>query len=132
MNRPLLLISLFLTATLAACSTPVDLDESAADTSSQTERDDTTATQASNTAMDGSPSDSAMTGDSEHRCDADPAQQFVGESGSSELESQVKEATGSKQVRTLRPDDVITMEYNPERINLRLDDDGVITSIGCG
>ena len=34
--------------------------------------------------------------------------------------------------RTLRPGQVITMEYNPERINLRLDNRDVIESLGCG
>ncbi|WP_106746325.1 I78 family peptidase inhibitor [Yoonia maritima] len=35
-------------------------------------------------------------------------------------------------VRTIRPDDIVTMDYRQERINFRIDANEIITSITCG
>jgi len=35
-------------------------------------------------------------------------------------------------VRWIEPDGLVTLDYNPERINFKLDADGVITRIYCG
>lgn len=112
------------TALIVACSTPVDLSESAEHRSPDTSVSDS-ATNGSPAGMD------AMSG-SEYRCDADPAQTLLGQTVSSDIEARAKELSGSKTVRTLRPDNVITMEYNPQRINLRVDEQDAITSVGCG
>ena len=34
--------------------------------------------------------------------------------------------------RIIRPGDAVTMDFNPERINFRLDDTGRIIAIDCG
>ena len=34
--------------------------------------------------------------------------------------------------RVIRPNDMVTMDFNPERINFRLDDTGRIIAIDCG
>ena len=34
--------------------------------------------------------------------------------------------------RVIRPGDAVTMDFNPERINFRLDDTGRIIAIDCG
>ncbi len=68
----------------------------------------------------------------EHRCDADPAQSLLGTAFSKRAEAEAIHLSGSRHARTLRPGQVITMEYDPERVTLRLDDGGKIVSIGCG
>ncbi len=35
-------------------------------------------------------------------------------------------------VRIIRPGDVITMDYNPNRLNLVVDGNGIITRVYCG
>lgn len=69
---------------------------------------------------------------SEFRCDADPAQKMVGQKYSDSIAEQARKASGSRTVRTLRPRQVITLEYDPERLTLRLDGNDVIEAIGCG
>lgn len=35
-------------------------------------------------------------------------------------------------VRTIRPEDMVTMDFNPARTNIRLDENGRIVEITCG
>ncbi len=111
MNKMVLSSIVALSGLLAACSTPVDLDAPRA------------------TPSNGS---SSLFSNSQYRCDADPAQALVGQNYTSSIDQEARALSGSKTVRTLRPDQVITMEYDPERINLRLDERDVITTVGCG
>jgi|SRR5690625_433726 len=100
---------------IAACST-VDLDSSSSSASSS----------------GSSSSSSSLYAESANRCDADPAQSLIGETVSDKVEAEAKKLSGAAIVRTLRPRDVITMEYNHERVNIRVDDEDVVTSVGCG
>ncbi len=110
MNKMILTSVVALSGLLAACASTVNLDAPRTPSSSS----------------------SSLFSDSEYRCNADPAQTLVGQTYSSNLEQQARTLSGSRTVRTLRPGQVITMEYDPERINLRLDKDDVIVTIGCG
>lgn len=110
---------------LAACSTPVDLSEPSASRS-------TASGSSADAALNGSPAGLGATGQDEYRCDADPAQSLLGQTVNSDVEAEAKALSGAKTVRTLRPKNVITMEYNPQRINLRVDEQDAITSVGCG
>ena len=99
-----------LSGLLVACTSAVDLDAPRTSTGTS----------------------SSMFASSEFRCDADPAQKLVGQPYTESLEQEALTLSGSKTVRTLRPRQVITMEYDPERVNLRLDEQDIISSIGCG
>lgn len=112
MNKMILTSVLALSSLLAACTSAVDLDAPRSASISGTS--------------------SSMLSTSEYRCDADPAQRLVGQNYKSDLEQEALALSGSRTVRTLRPRQAITMEYNPERINLRLDERDIITSVGCG
>lgn len=112
MNKLALSTIVALSGLLAACSSAVDLD-------------------APRTASSSS-SSTSMFARSEYRCDADPAQGLVGQTYTDNLDKEARTLSGAKHVRTLRPGQVITMEYNPERVNLRLDERDVITTVGCG
>lgn len=111
MHKLVLTSVLTLSGMLAACSSTVDLD-------------------APRTAP--SNSSSSLFSQSEYRCDAGPAQKLTGQTYSDNIEQQAKALSGSRTVRTLRPGQVITMEYDPERINLRLDERDIVTTVGCG
>lgn len=59
-------------------------------------------------------------------CDASASASLVGSNVAA-----VSFPAGMK-VRIIRPGDVITMEYNPKRLNLVVDGDGTITRVYCG
>jgi hypothetical protein len=65
-------------------------------------------------------------------CKADAAQQFVGQAATPEIVEQARVASGAKTARVLTPDQVITMEYRGDRLNVRVSADNVIGSVGCG
>ena len=65
-------------------------------------------------------------------CQADPGQGFVGQSASEEVIAQAKAATGAETVRVLKPGMMATMDFRDDRLNLHLDEHGVIVQVICG
>lgn len=65
-------------------------------------------------------------------CNADAAQQFVGKKVSDEVVEQARIAAGAKTARALRPDMMVTMEYNGDRLNLRTDTSDMVVGVSCG
>jgi hypothetical protein len=45
---------------------------------------------------------------------------------------QARAKAGARNVRLLKPDDMVTLEYRSDRLNLNADDNAVITRINCG
>ncbi len=39
---------------------------------------------------------------------------------------------GERDYRVIRPDSMVTMDYIPERLNIRLNEDGIISEQDCG
>lgn len=66
------------------------------------------------------------------QCDADPAQSMLGKSFNRGLLDQAKQLSGAAIVRTLLPGQLVTMEYNPQRFNLLIDEDNKIIRANCG
>lgn len=66
------------------------------------------------------------------RCNAAPAQFAVGRNADAALENEARARAGAKTVRVLRPDQVVTMEFNAERLNLTVDNAGRVTRVNCG
>ena len=66
------------------------------------------------------------------RCNAAPAQFAMGRNVDAALENEARTRAGAKTVRTLRPNQVVTMEFNAERLNLTVDDAGRVTRVNCG
>ncbi|MGB6104191.1 MAG: I78 family peptidase inhibitor [Pusillimonas sp.] len=65
-------------------------------------------------------------------CNADLAESAVGQKASPELVETYRAQSGAKLARALKPRDVITMEYNPQRLNLRVDEQDMVISVNCG
>ncbi|RZJ10649.1 MAG: hypothetical protein EOO54_21450 [Haliea sp.] len=65
-------------------------------------------------------------------CDAALAQFAVGRSLDAALEKEVRERSGARVVRPLRPGQMVTMEFNAQRINLDLDIAGKVVKVRCG
>ncbi|MDH0650157.1 I78 family peptidase inhibitor [Pseudomonas sp. GD03858] len=66
------------------------------------------------------------------RCEASGADFTIGKPASPALLEQARKASGSQMARILTPHDVITLEYRSERLNLNVDDKGVVTRVNCG
>lgn len=66
------------------------------------------------------------------QCNADAAQHHVGHAATAEMVEAARKDAGADRVRTLKPGQVVTMEYLAGRLNLYLDADGMIERIACG
>lgn len=66
------------------------------------------------------------------QCGARYVQDHLGSHYDAALGDSIREESGAEALRVLRPGEAHTMEYRAERLNIRLDDAGVITTIGCG
>lgn len=65
-------------------------------------------------------------------CKADGAQDLVGRPYDAAAAKRIMAATGAKTVRTVGPDQVVTLEYRYDRATVDVDASNRITRIGCG
>ncbi|HYG42343.1 MAG TPA: I78 family peptidase inhibitor [Bordetella sp.] len=65
-------------------------------------------------------------------CDAQPVQDLIGKKYSESVGNDARARSQSSQLRVLRPGQVMTMEYNPARLNVILDGGDAITALRCG
>jgi len=65
-------------------------------------------------------------------CDAGPAHIALGRTITPGVREEARKASGAEIVRVLTPGEVITMEYNPKRLNLQLNRDNVVARATCG
>ncbi|WP_147653873.1 I78 family peptidase inhibitor [Vulcaniibacterium gelatinicum] len=66
------------------------------------------------------------------QCDASRAGWAVGQRPDPEVVERIRLDTGSRSARVLYPDTMVTMEFNPERVNVRVNERGAIVAITCG
>jgi len=45
---------------------------------------------------------------------------------------EVERRSGARRVRWIQPGDAVTMDYIPERLNVHLDERGIIQRFACG
>ncbi|MCY7318684.1 MAG: starvation-inducible protein [Ramlibacter sp.] len=64
-------------------------------------------------------------------CNAADAQFAVGRTVDVALQEQARARSGARVVRTLRPGQVVTMEFSAERLNLDVDASGKVTAVRC-
>lgn len=65
-------------------------------------------------------------------CGAERVQDRVGRPYAEGLGEAILAESGAATLRVIRPGEAVTLDYRGDRINVRLDDDGVITDIRCG
>lgn len=124
MFRPAIPALLFC-LTLAACSAPAPDEQTAATEQSQA---------AAEAAKAPPPADAAATPAPvpEGSCDDTQAQWIIGKAASpAELDQAGKDANAAS-VRSLKPGEAATMDFNPNRLNIDLDEKGVVTAVRCG
>ena len=65
-------------------------------------------------------------------CNAAPAQFAVGYAYGEAIAEEVRRRSGARSVRTIRPGQIVTMEYVVDRATLDLDAAGRVTRVRCG
>ena len=65
-------------------------------------------------------------------CDDSQAQWAIGKKVTEAEVEQARTDSGAESVRTLKPDQAATMDFNDKRLNLDMDADGVVTGVRCG
>ncbi len=65
-------------------------------------------------------------------CDATAVQSVVGETFSDRLAESARSRAKAGTVRVLQPGQVMTLEYNPERLTIVVDESKAVASARCG
>ena len=65
-------------------------------------------------------------------CDDTQAQWIIGKTPTEKDIEQAKNDSKSDAVRSLKPGDAATMDFNPNRLNIILDEKGAVASVNCG
>lgn len=65
-------------------------------------------------------------------CDPVQAKWLVGKKATQAELEQVRSDAGARTVRTLKPGEGVTMEFDATRLNVELDEAGVVASVRCG
>ena len=65
------------------------------------------------------------------RCDANVLAGLVGKPAAS-ISDEAKRLSGARTVRSYGPNDPVTMDYRPDRLNIETDAKGVVVRFTCG
>jgi len=65
-------------------------------------------------------------------CNVEQVQGVLGQHASAERIRQVQQQANAKTLRVLAPGDAATMDYNPQRLNIDIDESEVIIRLSCG
>jgi hypothetical protein len=65
-------------------------------------------------------------------CDASRAAFAIGEPLTPDLMDEAQDAAGAETVRLIRPGQVVTLEYQADRLNIELDDSDRVAALTCG
>ena len=115
LGRSILIPSLLVSALVAACSSSGSIDTSSSPSS-----------------ISRAPQLPQPLPPSGGSCIASQAQFAVGERASDDLLERSRTAAEASIARYLRPNEPITLEFLGSRLNLKLDDKNVVTSVSCG
>ncbi|RQO83709.1 I78 family peptidase inhibitor [Acidovorax sp. FJL06] len=65
-------------------------------------------------------------------CNAQPAQGVVGQNSTASVAESARARSGAQMVRILRPGQMVTKEFDTQRLNLEVDASGRIVAVRCG
>lgn len=65
-------------------------------------------------------------------CNAEAAHWAIGRAATPEVVDRVVHETRSRAVRVIHPGQAVTMDYNPSRVNIHVNERNAINSITCG
>lgn len=65
-------------------------------------------------------------------CNLADVQFVMGKTVDERLAEEARHRSGARVVRVLRPEQAATLEFNPSRLNLRADKQGIVITADCG
>lgn len=65
-------------------------------------------------------------------CNADAVEARIGQRADPDQLEAIRQQADARLVRVIKPGDAVTMDYNITRLNLEVDDAGVIKKASCG
>lgn len=65
-------------------------------------------------------------------CNAQPAQSAVGQNSTASVMESARTKSGAQMARILRPGQMVTKEFDAQRLNLEVDGNGRILAVRCG
>jgi hypothetical protein len=65
-------------------------------------------------------------------CHTDRLSRLVGRAATPELGAEAQRRSGALRLRFIRPGDVVTMEIDPQRLDIHLDAQGRVDHFACG
>ena len=66
------------------------------------------------------------------QCNVEPARALVGKQGTADNVEQARRLSGATVARVIKPGMMVTMEFREDRLNVDLDEAGVIRNVRCG
>lgn len=141
LRTTLFAIGATVTVALSSCGDPGN-EDTAADGAAETAtpageaepagaQADAGATPTDETAAAAAPGDAAGAADGD-ACGASEVAPFVSRKATADVKASVAAEVGHSRIRWIGPDTVVTMDFNPERLNVMLDADEIITGARCG
>jgi len=76
--------------------------------------------------------DAVATESANSRCEAKAAEFAIGKQASPQLLEQARTRAGAQNARILKPNDMVTLEYRSDRLNLNTDANLVVNRVNCG
>jgi uncharacterized protein YceK len=77
-------------------------------------------------------SSTAAPGKPSQGCKAEAVPGMLGKQATAERIERARQQTGAQRVRVLAPGDALSMEHDPQRLNIEIDEAEVIQHIRCG
>ena len=74
----------------------------------------------------------ATTPEAPSACNGQAGEQFVGQTATSQTATAILRATHSTLLRWAPPGMMLTMDFNPSRVTVRLGPDQKVTQVSCG
>jgi len=65
-------------------------------------------------------------------CRTEGLESFVGQAGTEEIGAEIFRKSGAKKIRWIPHGAAVTMDYSPDRVNIKLDPQNKIEGITCG
>lgn len=81
---------------------------------------------------DTAPTQASKPAHSDGTCNAAGAQSLLGQVATAEIVEQARQQAGARTARVLSPGDMVTLEYNSQRLNIDITEAEVIERIACG
>ncbi|WP_068830594.1 I78 family peptidase inhibitor [Pseudomonas sp. BMS12] len=79
-----------------------------------------------------SPQETTPAVQNDGRCDAEAVQHLVDQRITTEMAEEARVQAGAKYLRVTQPNQPVTMDYNPQRLNIDIDDADTIVRLSCG